>query len=339
MAVTIVDVARRAGVSVATASRVLSGSSYGVSPELRARVLAAARELNYIPNAHARALVRASTALVGVIVHDVSDPYFAEITRGIQRVATEARRLVTVCNSYRDPERELEYVRTLAAQRVEALVLAGTGLDDLEYSRRLAQELEAFGATGGRVVFISRHHVPGDAVLPDNFGGARAMGQVLIEMGHRRIGVITGPELATTTRDRFDGFASALREAGVPLPPERVVRGDFTRDSGYAAARRLMDQAPDTTAIFCLNDQMAIGALTALRQAGYRVPHDVSVAGFDDIPLVQDLVPALSTVHIPMAEMGARAMSLALAPRSNEMRVDHIAARVVLRESTAPPQR
>ncbi|MFO7169908.1 MAG: LacI family DNA-binding transcriptional regulator, partial [Chloroflexota bacterium] len=172
MSATLADVAERAGVSVATASRVLNGSSRSVKADLRSRVLAAAHDLRYVPNAHAQALVRERTAIVGVVVHDVSDPYFAEIMRGIQRIAGESRRLVMICNSYREPERELEYARLLLAQRVEALIMAGSGLDDRSYSQELTAQIETFTAFGGQVAFIGRHAVPGNAVIPDNAGGA-----------------------------------------------------------------------------------------------------------------------------------------------------------------------
>jgi len=139
MATTLAEVAARAGVSLATASRSLNGSTRGVAEHLRARVLAAAQELGYVPNAHAQALARSSNTLVGVIIHDVSDSYFSEITRGILKVAGDAGRLVTFCNSYRDPAREMEYVRLLHAQRVAALIMAGSGLDDRAYSQAMAE--------------------------------------------------------------------------------------------------------------------------------------------------------------------------------------------------------
>ncbi len=207
------DVAQRAGVSVATASRVLSGRAAGVSPGRREAVVQAARTLQYVPNAHAQALARAGTAHVGAILHDVSDPYFSEIVRGLQRAAGETDRLVTVCNSYRDTERELAYVGLLRSQRVEALILTGSGLDDRSYSERLAAQIAAFAATGGRAVFIGRHHVAGDAVLPDNVGGARALAHALVGLGHRRFAAIGGPARLTTTRDRLDGFRAGLAGA------------------------------------------------------------------------------------------------------------------------------
>lgn len=338
MAATLAEVAQRAGVSLATASRVLNGSTRGVTKDLRARVMTAATELSYVPNAHAQALARSSTSTIGVLVHDVSDPYFSEIMRGIQRVAADAERLVMICNSYRDPAREIEYVRLLHAQRVEAIILTGSGLDEREYSLNIAAQIGAFSASGGRVAFIGRHHVPGNAVIPDNFGGARKLGQLLCELGHRRIGVIGGPSLLTTSRDRLDGFRGGLKDHAVLLPPELVVGGDFSRDGGARAAIQLLDQEPQITAIFALNDVMAIGALAALRARGIKVPEEVSVAGFDDIPQALDVTPALSTVRVPMVEMGARATTLALEARGSELRVEHLATELIVRDSTGPRQ-
>ena len=166
--VTLADVARRARVSPATASRVINGSTKPVADGLRERVLKAVSDLRYVPNAHARNLARAERNAVGVIVHDVSDPYFAEITRGLQRVATGYNQLLVICNSYRDPLRELEYVALLRAQQAGALVLAGSGYHDVEFTRRLNAQLRAYAETGGRVAVIGRHELVGAAVLPEN---------------------------------------------------------------------------------------------------------------------------------------------------------------------------
>lgn len=329
------DVAKRAGVSLATASRVLSRSSYGVTEELRERVLAVAKELNYVPNAHARALAQNKTSTIGVIVGDVSDPYFSEIVRGIQRVAGEEDRLVIICNSYRDPDRELSYVELLHSQRVEAIILAGSGLDDGSYSRRMAARIDAFAESGGRVALIGRHHLVGDNVVPDNFGGARALGEALIKLGHHRFGVIGGPALLTSTQDRIAGFRTALDSAGIPLPSEHIIESDLTRDSGVRAAVELLDRAPHITAIFAANDQIALGVLAALREKGIAVPDDISVAGFDDIPIARDLTPQLSTVYLPLVEMGEKAVRLVLEPHGSQLQIEYVPSRVVLRGSTA----
>jgi len=314
---------------------VLSGNADGVAQPRRDAVLAAARVLHYVPNAHAQALARASTTQIGAILHDVSDPYFSEIVRGIQRAAADADRLVTVCNSYRDTERELAYVQLLRSQRVSAIILTGSGLDDRSYSEQLAAQIGAFTAGGGRAVFIGRHHVAGDAVLPDNVGGARALAKALVELGHRRFAVISGPQMLTTTRDRLDGFIAGLNDCGITLGPNTIVPGDFSREAGTAGMAHLLDLGTDATCVFALNDAMALGALRTLRARGIDVPSQISVAGFDDIPPSLDTCPTLTTVRIPLIEMGATAVQLALEPATDELRVRHMRSDVVLRESVA----
>jgi LacI family transcriptional regulator len=335
MAVTLADVARRAGVSLATASRVLNGSARAVSDEMRARVTAAARELHYVPNAHAQALARAATQTVGVIVHDVSDPYFGEILRGIQRSATDAGRLMIVCNTFRDPQRELEYVHLLQMQRVEAIILAGSGLDDRAYCRSLTERLDSFASMGGRVAVIGRHNIAADAVVPDNVGGARALAHYLLDLGHRSFGVIDGPALLTTSRDRRSGFVQALQANGITLPPEAIISGDFTRDGGAQGAINLLERFPSITAIFALNDVMAIGALAALRERGITVPDQISIVGFDDIPIAADVTPALTTMRVPMSQLGSEALALALSAEDT-LRTIHLPTEMIVRQSTAP---
>lgn len=331
---TLGDVAKLAGVSLATASRSLNGVRH-VSPELRERALAAAQELGYRPNPHARALVHAADAAVGVLVHDVSDPYFSQIVRGILEAAGAADLFVLLCNTYRNPERELAYVSHFRARRARGLVLAGSGLEDRGYGARLAQELVGFEAAGGQVALIGRHYAPGDAVVPDNVGGAFALARSLVGLGHRTIGVIAGPKLLTS-RDRLAGFRAGLAEAGVELPDQNLVAGDFTRDGGFRGALELLDRIRGLTAIFALNDAMAIGALAALRDRGMQVPEQVSLCGFGDIPIAQDLWPPLSTVRVPMVEMGARAFTMATEARGADIRVEQLPTHVVLRASTGP---
>ena len=337
---TISDVARLAGVSVATASRSLSRARR-VDPRLQARVLAAATELSYAPNPHARALAQATDASVGVVVHDVSDPYFSEIVSGMLNAAAGSDRLVLFCNTYRDPERELAYVRHFRAQRVQAVVLAGSGLEDRQFSTAMAEQIVGLEAAGGRVVLIGRHYAPGDAVLPDNFGGARALATALIDLGHRRMGVIAGPPHLTTTADRLAGFRRGLQEAGLDLVSDAVVAGDFSRGSGERAVPALHAAVPGLTAIFACNDVMALGALRALRKAGLRVPEDVSVAGFDDIPIASDLCPPLTTVRVPMGRIGELAMRMVIehSAQGRALRVEHLPTELVLRASTGPPPR
>ncbi|GAA2479189.1 LacI family transcriptional regulator [Winogradskya humida] len=335
---TLADVARRAGVSTATVSRIINNSPKPVADALRERVLAAVAELDYVPNANAQQLARADRTAVGVIVHDVSDPYFAEITRGLQRVATEHGRLVIICNSYRDPERELAYVDLLHAHRTAAVVLTGSGYIDPATTARLDHKLRLFEATGGRVAVIGRHEHAGDAIVPENEHGGWLAGDALYRLGHTSIGVIAGPAHLTTTADRLTGLHRAAHDHGHNLTTRHIEYAGFDRNGGHAAAAILLNRNPGLTAIAALNDSMAVGALALLRERGLEVPAQISLIGFDDMPISVDVTPPLSTVRLPLEEIGARAMSLALREDGTDPQVEHVAAHLVLRASTAPPR-
>ena len=328
---TIGDVARLAGTSEATVSRALRGSRR-VGEELRLSVVQAAEALDYTPNPHAQALARSVDAAIGVVVHDTGDPYFVEILRGILDPAERSGRMVMVCDTRRDPELEFAYVRHFRTQRVQALLLAGSGFEDREFGAQMTSEISAFERSGARVALIGRHHILGDSVVPDNEDGAYEMARALVDLGHSRFGVISGPPSLTTTQDRLAGIRRALGEAGIEN--ELVRSGDFTRDRGAAATEELLDADPSITAIFSLNDMMAIGALSVARSRGLRVPEDISIAGFDDIPIAVDLWPSLSTVRVPMVEMGVRALQLALGPPSSNVQIVRLPTELVLRQST-----
>ena len=337
---TLADVARRAGVSTATVSRIINNSPKPVADALRERVLAAVAELQFVPNANAQQLARADRSAVGVIVHDVSDPYFAEITRGLQRVATDHGRLVIICNSYRDPERELAYVDLLHAHQTAAIVLAGSGYVDAPITARLDGKLRLYQSTGGRVSVIGRHEHAGDAVVPENEPGGYLAADALYRLGHTAIGVIAGPRHLTTTTDRLAGVRRAAKEHGHRLGARQVVYADFDRNGGVAAAATLLAQNPGLTALAALNDSMAVGALACLRERGIDVPGEMSVIGFDDMPISVDVTPPLSTVRLPLEEIGVRAMSLALREGDRDgPLVEQVAAKLVLRGSTAAAPR
>jgi LacI family transcriptional regulator len=339
-AATLEAVARSAGVSLATASRVLNGGNRIVKAEYRDRVLAAAKQLQYMPNAHAQALARSTSSTVGVILHDVADPYFSMIAGGVMKAAVQHDLLVMMASTFRDPDRELAYVSSLHAQRARAILLIGSGFDDKDYLERMGAQLTAYRASGGRVACVSNHStLPADVVVPDNWQGAVDLARALLDQGHRSFGVISGPEQLITVNDRLDGLRSALADAGVDLPATYVVDGGFTRDGGYAAMNALLDADLPITAVCVLSDVMAIGALSACRDRGVAVPGDLSVAGFDDIPIVRDLHPPLTSVHLPLEELGVRVLELALSEPASRRRVQRIRGEVVLRASTSAPTR
>lgn len=329
------DVARLAGVSVATASRVVNGSPHPVSDELIGRVTAAVDKLGYVPNAHAQALAGSTTGMVGLIVHDGSDPYFADMARGVIDAAYDAGLLSVICNTLREPAREVKYVAALHRQRVRAIVMLASGYVDESDEAPIVDQLDRFQRAGGRVVTLGERKVVGaSAVLPDHFEGARRLTRSLLDLGHTGIGVIGGPTSLRTVGERLDGVRAAFDERHLPIPDHLWVGGDFTRDSGYNAARQLLGLEDPPTAIIALNDIMAIGALTAARDLGVSVPDDLSLTGFDDISSVSDTVPPLTTVRIPLREIGRKAMELALSPAPQ---IAHFSLDLIMRESVAVP--
>ncbi|WP_232665387.1 LacI family DNA-binding transcriptional regulator [Pseudonocardia sp. TRM90224] len=329
------DVAERAGVSLATASRSLAGRE-GVSESVAAHVREVALQIGYVANVHARTLAGGATSTVGLIVHEIGDPYFSEIASGVLGVATERGLTVQICHSGRDPGNELHQIRTLIAHRTDAIVIAGSGYTDPALQEESDRVLTAFQETGGRVAVIGRHHLSVDAVLPDNKPAGEVIGAHVLSLGHRRIGILAGSPLLTTVADRLAGIEAALHAEGLSLDDIPVLHTEFTRDGGHAGAEELLREHPDLTAIIALNDAMAIGVLSVLRKHGVAVPGQISVAGFDDVAVAADLAPSLTTVKLPMVEMGAAALTMALKPASARRRRKGTGHQLMARDSTGP---
>lgn len=329
------DVAERAGVSLATASRALARRD-GVSEEVADRVRRVAQELGYVANPFARTLAGGTSPTVGLVVHQVDDPYFSEIAGGVIGLADQQGLLVHICQSRRDPEYELRQIRHLIAQRVRIIIVAGSGYDDPRVEAAAKAELSTFQALGGRVAVIGRHHLGVDTVLPDNAAGGRALGEHLLGLGHRHIAVAAGTPGLTTVADRLSGVAAAMRDHGLTLASQPVIHTAFTRDGGQSATERILREHPGTTAIVALNDAMATGVLSVLRNRRIAVPDRMSVVGFDDVSVAADLAPSLTTVRLPMTDMGRMALELALRPRSARPRRQTTRHTLVIRDSTGP---
>lgn len=334
--VTLMDVAREAGVSLATASRALNGSTRQVRPDLAERVLAAAAALNYSANAQAQAMARGRTNVVGLLVHDIADPYFSSIAAGVMRAAEARRLIVVMASTGRSPERELEYLNALRGQRASAAILAGSRLDDRALLDRLAGELRSFEATGGRVAAVTQNRLPVDTVVIENRAGARALAATLVGLGHRRFAVLAGPRHLLTAKDRVAGFRDGLAGAGVTLPADNVLHGEFTRDGGFDTTIGLLDRGLDVTCLFAVNDVMAVGAMAALRERGVRLPEQMAVAGFDDIVTLRDVTPSLTTVRLPLEQVGSIALELVTQPAAGRPRLRRVQGEVVVRDSTPP---
>ncbi|MEU0528921.1 LacI family DNA-binding transcriptional regulator [Amycolatopsis tolypomycina] len=327
---TLLDVAREAGVSAATASRALNGSTRTVSAEKLALVLQAAERLGYAPNLSAQATARGSTKTVALIVHDIADPYFSSIAAGIVEGAEAAGLTVTMAVTGRSPDRELEIVSILRGHRPHAIVLAGSRIGDDQET--LAGELRAYRTAGGRVAVVSQPGLPHGTVTIDNRAGAEALADALVAHGYRRFAILRGPDALHTSRDRADGFAAGLARAGIEALD--AVEADFTEDGGHAAMTGLLGRgSDDIELVFAVNDVMAIGAMRALRDAGLVPGRDLAVAGFDDVAAAVDVDPALTTVTVPTRAMGLRAIELALAG-ADEPELVWLPTSVVLREST-----
>lgn len=358
--VTLSQVAREAGVSLATASRAINGSATrSVREDLRERVLETARRLDYSPDPSAQAMARGRTTALGLVVHDIADPYFSTIAAGVARAAEREGLIVTLASTELQPDRELAFVELARRQRSRAIILAGSRgvapadlpgpppAEDVARLESKAKTLEsaltAFRDAGGGVATIGQPVGDLPVVEIDNAGGADALARALHGLGYRRFGVLTGPPGLRTAADRTSGFLDALTALGCPALDRDVVHGNFTRDGGYDAMTRLISRTGAATAdpqpnrpelVFAVNDVMAVGAMAAVRDAGLSVPDDVAVAGFDDIHTLRDVSPGLTTVRIPLAEIGELATDLALG-RSDQARTP-VRGEVVLRDSTPP---
>lgn len=300
MTASIRDVAREAGVSVATISRVLNGNEL-VAAATRERVQAAIERLGYIPHRGARSLITRRTETVGVVLPDVFGEFFSELIRGIDQTARLTHHHVLVSSSHSDLD-EVQAVLHALRGRVDGLIVMSPDVKSLPFLLRYGHALPI-------ILLNCGEDCDGfDAISVDNYGGARAMVDHLLGLGHRRIALIGGPPDNLDARERARGWRDGLAAAGCAAAPELELPGDFLEASGYQAGRALAEISPRPTAVFAANDAMAVGCLSAFREHGWRVPEDIAIGGFDDIPISHYLNPPLTSVRVPIAELGSRAM-------------------------------
>jgi LacI family transcriptional regulator len=347
---TIRDVAERAGVSVASVSRVLSGN-YPVSDELRSRVMKVVQELDYVTNAHARSLAGGGTPTVAILINNITGAAFAHIAQGVENAASVRGWLSMVCTTSDDPERELALVNLMRQQGVAAVILLGGAYDVEDYQLRMARFARSLDAAGSRLVLVGRPPLDGDvpatAVDYDNESGAYAMASHLLSAGHRKILILPGHSDFTTAQGRLEGTRRAFAAHGVPFDPEMVNHhGGYSPEYGYQAVQEGLRRKLGFTAVLAGTDVVAAGAMQAVREAGLTVPGDVSIVGYDDIPLASHLFPQLTTVHVPYEEMGRVAVRAVADQRERGGRRrakegDHVVlgTHVVVRQSVQPPNR
>jgi len=332
MRVTLKDVAKLAGVSAKTVSRVVNDQGE-ISDATRDRVLVAIEELGYRPNRLARSLTTGTTQSVGLIIPDISEPFFPELILGAESVARERGYNVFLCNANRDPELELRYVDLLTERQVDGLMIAGS---------RLEQEGLKTATQGRSVVILTPYVIP-DALLfsIDDFEGGRQAGEYLVSLGHRRIGFIEGT-WSRSAKYRSKGLAGAMESAGICS--EKLVAGSVSPvcvESGREEALRVLREHPSLTALVCYNDVLALGVLQACAQVGKRVPDDLSVLGFDDIPESSRSAPPLTTVHFDRHHIGVAMMTKLIDVIEGKSDRDErviIPGRLLVRQSCAPPR-
>jgi LacI family transcriptional regulator len=336
-AATIFDVAKLAGVSPSTASRAFNGSSgRRVKASNQERVLQAARQLNYAPNASAQMIKRGGNNTVALLISELTDPYFMWIAEGAMGRAEQDGLHVTIAATRRDPFRELELVRFFHEQRVRMIILAGSRQSEEKARAEIRAVLCAYEANGGRVIDVSESGFPFDSVSIGNYAGARELAYQLLEGGHRTFRVLAGSDEPGAADDRLRGFRDALVENAVSSEDIVVTRVAFDWNGGRVGIEEMDDAALERTdVVFAVNDSIALGALSALRERGMRVPQDIALAGYDDIASLRDVTPRLTTVHIPLASVGATAVDLGLTEPQASLAVREILPSVVLRESTA----
>ncbi len=308
---TIRDVAKRADVAPITVSRVINNSGY-VNEKTRARVEAAIADLGYVPNVLARSLRSRRTGTLGLILTDISNPFWTTVARGVEDAASDAGFNVILCNTDESEVEQDKYLHVLMQKQVDGVLLVPV--------RSAVEPIKFIQSQNTSVVVLDRR-IPNpqtDVVRCDSEGGAYQLTSLLLSLGHRRIAMLSGPRGVSTAEDRVAGYRRALAEAGVDVDAAPVCYGEFSLQSGYDMTLQVLARTPRPSALFAGNNFIAIGALRALRDTGLRVPEDLALVGFDDLP--EDLVvdPFLTVAAQPAYEMGRQATELLLARLSEE---------------------
>ena len=327
------DVARQAGVSIATVSRVVNKQA-NVGPQMRARVLQAIEALGYQPSRTAQRLRAKRGHVIGLIISDVQNPYFTAVARGIEDVAYQHGYSLILCNSDEDSEKEHLYLDVMRAEAVAGVILATTVEDNPGVRQLVSNAIP--------VVAIDRQLTDPtiDSVMVDSVQGTVEAMSYLIELGHRRIGFIGGSLTITTMRERRDGYLLAHQRHGLPVSPQLMQFGAPKQTGGYACALELLRQQPMMTAVFASNNLMAMGALKAILERGLRIPEDISVVSFSDMPWGSLLQPSLTVISQPDYELGQKAAELLVERlRRPDKPVSHLQLdlKLIVRASTGRP--
>lgn len=331
------DVAKRAGVSSSTVSRVIAQSS-AVQPETRDRVLEAMKELDYVVNGLAQSMLGRGSRAVGFLVSHMVGPTFADVAQGVEEEVSKSGDLLTIITTHGDPEGEMQALQQMREQRARAVLLVGASRTGPEYAVSLRQYQEFLSAAGTRLVLCGHPALLSVPTVPsvdyDNAGGVRAATEHLIGLGHRRIVYLGAQAGHSTAEERYRGFGQALEAADLKLERDLVPASTFELDPCQSALEDLVAAGQDFTAVVAARDEIAVRALRVFRRHGISVPQDVSLVGFDDMPFMGDLTPSLTTVRVPYRELGRRAGKL-IADSGSVLSGTVLPVELVVRESTS----
>lgn len=327
------DVAKVAGVSITTVSRIINKSDYPVSQAARERVLEVVEELGYVPNKAAQNLRSKIVSTVGLIVRDIGDPYFSEIARGVTEKSTKLNHMAMVLDSKRDYSYELDYMDLLIQQRPKGIIFAGGGYTDIEYVTELDKLVRKAERQGIKVIALAPQGIEIPTITVDNELVGKKICELLLTYGHKKIGFIGGDQRVMTNEDRYAGYVKALRAGGINVNHHIVVHGQFSWEVGYERCKELFARGNSMDAILCANDNIAIGVLRYLWENSISVPGDISVVGVGDIALAQYTNPPLTTVRLPFQELGKRAVDIICSDQQISKEQIYLDFEVVIRES------
>ncbi|MBN2898726.1 MAG: LacI family DNA-binding transcriptional regulator [Clostridia bacterium] len=315
MKTTIKDIAKMAGVSTATVSKVVNHKDNNISEATRQRILNLIEEYNYVPNRVASSMVTKKTHSIGLVIPDITNPFFPEIARGVEDLANQHGYHVILCNSDNDLKKEVAYIAMLQEKMVDGIILTASAMRE------------------GETLDLGRIHVPvitvdrdikaskiKGKIIVDNKSGAYEAVSYMLNKGYKRILHLAGPFTSGTSKERYEGYKLAHENFGLPIYEELFVEGFYTAEWGYEGIQRVLNEGIDFDGVFCANDLIALGALKALKEKGVKVPDDIGIVGFDDIYMTTLIEPRLTTVHQPNYQMGYKAA---------QMLVDFIEEKVV----------
>lgn len=327
------DVAEYAGVSVSTVSRIINNTDYPVSKELENKVLEAVKELNYYPNLSARNLRTNVSNTIGLIVRDVSDPYYGNIAKGVTVKSLENNIMPIICNTGRQKKQELKFHELLWNYRVRGIILGGGGINDKDYIHQFSERIHHLQKQGLRIIALAPQ---GDKNIPMVSVNNRKVGynitEYLIKKGHKNIAFIGGPKNIITSIERFKGYKKAIEDNCLSYNKNIIMWSDYTWEGGFKVASRIIKKNTKFTGIVCANDNIAIGVLKALKAHNISVPNDISIISIGNIPISSYTNPQLTTASIPLEKLGEKSVEILLDDTYEKNNV-YVKSEIIERES------